>query len=289
MNWRHLIKNVRHPLKAYLRNPYHLVKNILWRWQPSTSTEKHIFVVGAPRSGTTLLQVLLGNHSACCTWEAETAAFTWQNVFISQRGIFGLEPSRVEKLFEENADLVAFFDAAAHAFRSERGGQILVEKTPQHILQTAFLVEHFPRSTVIHIHRDGRDCYRSARSASIPHGESVDEFARYWAKCIRARLSVNTEQVVDIAYEDLVSAPEKELVLLMQAVGLPFEEEQLSMTRRAEDPRAHHDKFDRLNRSIDASSVGQWKDELNQTEIQEFERIAGKQLKSLGYDLAISR
>ena len=288
MNWTHLVKNARYPLKNYLRNPQHLVKNVTWRWNPSRSSEQHLFVVGAPRSGTTLLQVLLGNHSACCTWEGETKAFTWQNTFTAQRNIFGLTPSRVETFFDECRDLVAFFDACAREFRRERNARILVEKTPQHVHQTAFLVEHFPQSTVVHIHRDGRDCYCSARSTSIPHGETVEEFARYWSKCTQARLDVQSDQIVDVAYEAFVSSPRDELSAIMRAVGLPFEENQLSREQRAADPRAQVDKFDRLDRTIDASSVGTWTRELDRSDLRTFERIAGPQLEALGYDRALS-
>jgi hypothetical protein len=288
MNWTHLTKNVRHALKAYARNPQDLVKNVTWRWAPSRSSEQHIFVVGAPRCGTTLLQVLLGNHSACCTWEGETKTFTWQNIFTSQRDIFGLKASRVETFFDECRDLVAFFDACAREFRRERDARVLVEKTPQHVLQTAFLVEHFPESTVVHIHRDGRDCYCSARSASVPHGEAIEEFARYWSKCTQARLDVQSDQIVDLAYEALVSSPRDELKPIMQAVGLQFEEHQLSQKQRAADPRAQADMFKRLSRSIDASSVGKWTEELDRDELRVFERIAGSQLEALGYERSLS-
>ena len=288
MNWIHLIRNVRHPFKDYLRNPYHVAENVRWRWRPGTSTERHIFVIGAPRSGTTLLQLLLGNHPACCTWEAETAVFTWQNIFTSQQKIFGLESSRVSDFFRECSDVVEFFDACAREFRLERGGQVLVEKTPQHIFRTQFLLKHFPQSSVVHIHRDGRDCYCSARSASIPHGETPKEFARYWSKCIQARLDASAEQVVDVSYESLVASPKEELGRIMQSVGLSFDEQQLLSSRRAEDPRTENDKFARLGQKIDASSRGRWKEELDRYELQTFEQIAGQQLNALGYDLSTS-
>ena len=286
MNWTHLLQNVRHPLEAYLRNPSHVVENVRWRWNPSTSSDRHLFVVGAPRSGTTLLQILLGNHPACCTWEAETAVFTWQNVFTSQQGIFGLEASRVANFFRDCGDIVEFFDACARESKRKRGGQILVEKTPQHVLRTEFLVEHFPESSVVHIHRDGRDCYCSARTASIPHGETVEEFARYWSKCIRARLDVTSETVIDVSYDSLVTDPKEELEVIMESLDLSLDERQLSLERRADDPRSQADKFARLGEAIDASSQGRWREELNRSEVQAFEGIAGQQLEALGYDLA---
>jgi hypothetical protein len=122
MNWTHLFQNVRHPLKAYLRNPHHIIENVRWRWAPSTSSDRHVFVVGAPRSGTTLLQILLGNHPACCTWEAETAVFTWQNVFTSQKEIFGLEASHINELFRDCGDIVEFLMPVPVRSSVEGGG-----------------------------------------------------------------------------------------------------------------------------------------------------------------------
>lgn len=284
MSWIHLVRNLRRPLRSYLRNPRHVVKNIRWRWNPSTSSERHIFVVGAPRSGTTLMQMLIGNHPKC-VYDGETGVFKYRNIFEEQKQIFGLDPEFVESKFRECSDIVEFFDICARNFKNLSGGKYLVEKSPAHIFRTRFLIDNFVESFVVHIYRDGRDCFCSARSASIPHGDSVEDYAKYWNQCVRSRLSVASDRIVDVAYESLVEHPEKELKRIMQIVGLSLDEQQLSVEQRAEDPRAQREKFDRLGTAIDASSQGRWVEELDRAEVHAFERIAGQQLKRLGYKL----
>ncbi|MCS3662349.1 hypothetical protein GGP68_003790 [Salinibacter ruber] len=87
-------------------------------------------------------------------------------------------------------------------------------------------------------------------------------------------------------YESLVTAPEEELRDIMRSLDLSLDERQLSLERRADDPRAQADKFARLGEAIDASSQGRWREELDRPEVQAFEGIAGQQLEALGYDLA---
>lgn len=170
MDLEYLTDHLQYPLRSYLRNPSHIAKNILWRWQSERSEKQHVFVVGAPRSGTTLLQVLIASHSRFCTWEGETKMFTWQNTFAANANNLGLDRSFVEQEFERQTNLVDFFDACVEQFRGTRSEERFVEKTPQHIRHTRFLANHFPNAHIVHIYRDGRDCYCSARRAEIPRG-----------------------------------------------------------------------------------------------------------------------
>ena len=104
MDLEYLKNHLRYPLQSYLRNPSHVAKNILWRWQSGSSEKQHVFVVGAPRSGTTLLQVLIASHSRFCTWEGETQMFTWQNTFAANANTLGLDRSLVEREFGRSID-----------------------------------------------------------------------------------------------------------------------------------------------------------------------------------------
>jgi hypothetical protein len=66
-------------LFSYLAQPKHLIRNIKLRILKSKSDLNVVFVVGAPRSGTTLIRASISSHSKCHTVQTETALFTWNN------------------------------------------------------------------------------------------------------------------------------------------------------------------------------------------------------------------
>ena len=74
-----------------------------------------------------------------------------------------------------------FFDACVIEDSDGDAGKRFVEKTPQHILHLPFILKWFPQAQVIHLVRDGRDCYCSSKiNIDIPQNKSAKEFASYW-------------------------------------------------------------------------------------------------------------
>ena len=210
--------------------------------------------------------------------------FTWRDTFSTTANHLGLNEKVIEQHVREQNNLVDFFDACVETFLEGRSADRLVEKTPQHVRHTQFLANHFPNADIVHIYRDGRDCYCSARKAQIPRGGDLQRFARYWRTCIEARRGVDADQIVDVSYEELTRQPAETVDWIMEALGDEMEPEQLDSSRRAEDQRADVPKFHKLGRSIDTSSQKRWMDELSPEEVRQFERIAGDQLAALGYE-----
>ena len=58
---------------TYLKSPSEILRNVRWRLNCSVSQEPVVFVVGAPRSGTTLLQRMLSLHDQLFSIQGETA------------------------------------------------------------------------------------------------------------------------------------------------------------------------------------------------------------------------
>ena len=221
-----------------------------------------VFVVGAPRSGTTLIQTRIAAHSGFASIQRETGFF--RPDFYS-RGL--------GKSFSNWGGLVKNFEAFVKTNADEL---TFVEKTPQHVKNLRWLLRYFPNARVIHVFRDPRDCLASAQTnKNIKHYESPRKFALYWNSCIKSRFQVAVQhpRVKDISYEQLVSRPSEILAEIMIFLGAGLENQQL---KNVWDRRASNIAFHRLQQTIDDRSVGQWKNTLDLEAAEDTWRVSGR-------------
>ena len=154
------MKSLQVILGSYIKAPHQVFRNISWHRPKTVSDHRMIFVLGAPRSGTTLMERILHAHSRLFSAQKETGLLSPRNIF--SRDHFGLSTEDNKRLFSESCDVIDFLTRAAILLESRNEGRILIEKTPQHVLRLGFLVKHFPNARFIHVVRDGRDGYCSA-------------------------------------------------------------------------------------------------------------------------------
>ena len=214
-------------INQFLKHPSHLPKNIIWRFPKSKSTKRHIFVLGAPRSGTTLVKLILGAHQNLSGPGYETAFFMYKDIFSFSFG--GVSNVTMEKLREKAHDIVEFFDLFSEEALKQYGGTRFIEKTPPHVLRLDFLVKYFPSSNFINIFRDGRDAYCSARRhVNVIQGSNIKRYAKYWKKCIESRLKLGEHpNIIDVKYEELSTNPEKIVKEIMDFLKEDFDIRQL--------------------------------------------------------------
>jgi len=244
------------------------------------ATERVVFVVGSPRSGTTFLA-----------------------------GAVGAQPGFVDlgevKPLKANVDrwMSLEEDEAARELRStvERVRRLAfvrdlrpVEQTPELSFVVGAAVRAYPRSTVLHIVRDGRDvvCSLLAKGwlrereghddARKPFGvhprawvepERRDEFtsapeaaraAWAWRRYLSAARAA-PEHTLEIRYEDIAADPWAAASLI--AARLETDPEPLAEALAA----------------VHGRSVGRWRRDLTAEQVADVEREAGPLLRELGY------
>lgn len=277
-----------------LCNPLKIGKNILWRYNSSISLEPHVFVVGAPRSGTTLMFSILASHPAFSSISCETFFFVPRDVFnqrnydrLYQYG--GLEKQKVTNLLNCSKNLVDFYDRFTSLLIQRDGKKRFVEKTPFHALYLNFLTRHFPQAKFINMIRDGRDCYVSNnRLDSDPHfHKCIVKFSKTWRDFIkiRNRLS-NQNQILDIKYEELTQNPLQAINRVMNFISEDFLDSQINHNYFARTKMFNGESgHERLTQPIKPNSIGKWKEQMSEEEISIFHRIAGRELQTLGYNI----
>lgn len=272
-------------INSYLKYFHLIPKNIYWRLNNKESDLKCVFILGTPRSGTTLLQKIIEAHSDFFSIQSESAIFSFQNIFDKKRKHFNLSDRDLKDLIKISSSQVEFFKNAVVHLKNNNN-KTFVEKTPQHINRMKSLMRYFPNSKFVVIVRDGRDCYCSAKKHPyIPQSSSVSRFAKYYAKCINSAIkNYNKLNCYTIYYEKLVTNPIEELKKLMIFLESNFEESQIDSTAFKKDKRAKQIEFRKLNEPISTQSIKKYKHEMSPSEIITFNKITSKQLEFHGYD-----
>lgn len=111
--------------------------------QPTVS-----FIVGSPRSGTTLLGNILDLHPHLAQW--------YEPIFVLDR-YFQDAPNDRRIAQDATPKIAAQISEAFRRYRSHRRARMVVSKSPDASLKVAFLNQIFPNARYIHILRDGRD------------------------------------------------------------------------------------------------------------------------------------
>lgn len=258
------------------------------------------FVIGAPRSGTTMLQMALNRHSKIVI-PPETAFFTL--LTRSQSGQ-ALHWRRIEKdlnvtLPDKPAQLKAGLKAAsvfqqlltgyAAGIGKPCGDLVFGEKSPEHQRRVSLIQKTFPDAKFVLIFRDGRDVACSLTKVPFMPGDLHVGFElwRHYFRIQRQLRDILADKLCVVQYETLVNNPEAELNRIQEFLGLPAESTVATGAGNKSGIPNHEVSFkERAMQPISTSRSGNWKTELTSRQIEILEARGGKELTELGYELS---
>lgn len=196
-----------------------------------------IFIVGMHRSGTTLLERILGGHSKV-TDGGESYAFSAQIKWATDHNFVGA-------LDEEALRRSAAINYAALAERyltgirsRAQGKPFITEKLPSNFLNVGLIARALPQARFLHMVRDPMDtCFSNLRTLFLHAGgytyeqtEMAEYFLGYqalmahWHRALPGR-------VMDVSYAALVDDPERVAREVFAHCGLEFEAGALDIDR----------------------------------------------------------
>jgi len=243
--------------------------------------EQPIFLVGAERSGTTVLRLMLSHHPD----------ITWLNEF----------EYAVDFILDKNEwpQLKQYYDWL-DVHRIFRASQLTINQNLSYPeLINDFLVQHrdrsqksivgatvhrhfdrllriWPNARFIHLLRDGRDVARSTIgmgwAGNVWAGvERWIEAEELWSTLQEA---VPAERRVDVTYESLISNPPQELTRICEFIGVNYSPSMMNYIQQT--------TYD----TPDPKYIAQWRRKLSEREIQLVEARIADMLATRGYELS---
>jgi hypothetical protein len=279
----------------------------------ATSTQP-VFVVGCPRSGTTLLYHMLLSSGAFAGYPFESDTFRilgpkFPNLksLKSRRSLLefwlqsengtqsGLTRSDVEqRVFVECHNIGDFLRIVMEEMCRKQGRPRWAEKTPDHTLYLHQIKKFIPDALIVHIVRDGRDAALSlanfGRIAPFVCGPASKllSFGLYWKWMVRSARAAGQRigrDYYELHYEQLVQNPRDTLARLGKVIGFDFDYDQI-LQSGVGSVRQPDTSFREQVSSEGFSPVNRWMRQCSAHELAIFEALVGDCLEETGYKLA---
>ena len=195
-----------------------------------------VFVVGLPRTGTTLAERILACHSSI---ESIGESFCLQrSIQRASRASAtrGMTPDVISAAANANMQGIARDYLQAIDYR-RRGNALFIEKFPENFLYLGFIARAFPNARIVLLNRNPMDtCFALFKQSFFRYAYSLDDVGRYyvahhrlhehWKRTLGSR-------VIELHYEELVTDQENQTRLLLERLGLPFETACLAFEKNA--------------------------------------------------------
>lgn len=193
-----------------------------------------IFIVGMPRTGTTLLERMLGRHSKVAS-AGELLDFG-QLLAAATRKAHAANPDCTMPEASLRIDFAALGrDYMACAREAAGGSAVFIDKMPVNYIYCGMIRKALPNARILHLVRDPMDScyavYKTLFNQAYHFSYDFDELAGYYATyhhTMQHWHEVMPGEILDVHYEDLVTDTEAQARHVLAWCGLDWEDAVLS-------------------------------------------------------------
>ncbi len=272
-----------------------------------------VFVLGSPRSGTTLLYDMLLSAGGFAVYLAESNVFnllaprfgdlssrtTRERLLEAWLGsklyrATGLDAEHIRRqILRDCSNPGDFLRIVMNEVCNSQGAQRWAENSPEAMLYLPLIKQLIPDALVVHIIRDGRDVATSlgqlqyVRPFPWERRYSVVGCGLYWEWIVQQGRKWGQSEgkdYLEVHFEDLLARPQETLDQIGRFIGQPLDYETIQ--------RVAYGSVSKPNSSFRANDpntrfnpVGRWKTSFSTQELNRFERLVGNTLQELGYAL----
>lgn len=268
------------------------------------------FIVGAPRSGTTLLASLLNRHSNVAIgpesqFYTQFIPWNWAHripetyeelvdsaIAFQRIADFGLDRDQLLRHFKlYELSFANLLRAIMEVYAMRQSKLHPGEKSPLHLEHVPTLLDQFPGSKVIYILRDGRDVVRSLLEVPWAAPRNPRRFQRFcmrWNDAVEAMIHYEKTLPPDrfriVRFEDLLRQPKSELQKMCSFIGEEFEPTQLEPAQSSNVvPEWEKDWKNKAAEMLDPSRIEAWRKSSNRKQIWVMNSMMGTMLERVGY------
>lgn len=243
----------------------HLIEGLLKSTPPSAGVktpgaERPIFIVGLPRSGTTLVEQILAAHSSLVATD-ELPYMERIALELERSGGYGQKLSSLSA--EQAAGFRARYIREVKQHVQQEGARI-IDKNPNNFLHIGLIRRLMPEALIINLQRDIRDnafsIYRQFFSVGHDYSarfEDIETYAGQYLRIMSHWLDHYPDAIRVQSYEDLVTDPDTQIAELLEFCGLESEPacfEFYNSRQAVKTPSAGQ-----VSRPMYTSSIGQWR------------------------------
>lgn len=265
-----------------------------------------VFVVGVPRSGTTLVSAMLAAHPRIAIapethfvshfvhrdggdpvgGPADFHAF-WADVvggnWFADVGVAGAELKQRILQSDRRPDYRTIFRHLLESYATKAGKVRCGEKTPDHERYIDLLKAWYPAARIVYVIRDPRAVAASMSQVPWRHG-GVDRVAYRWRESIgRLHQYEDDPCLLTVRYESLVSDPQGQLERLCRFLGEDYNPRMLAFNRHAEALIAGRPWKKNARQPLNGDSLDRWRSVLTPSQVMLVEHIAGRAMEGQGY------
>ncbi len=224
----------------------------------------HVFLVGFPRSGTTLLDVVLEGHPDVVSLEEGKLLLDGVREFMNA-------PSDLDRLMRANTASLEPARAAYWRLVASAGidvaGKVFVDKHPFNTVKLPLIARLFPRAKILFACRDPRDvvlsCFRHRFQMSAPTYEllSMPGAARYYDAVMALAVCLTSALTLDmclVRHEDVVIEFRREMRRVCSYLGLEWMPEMGDFALRSKNRGVLTPSTAQLVRGLNTEGIGQW-------------------------------
>jgi hypothetical protein len=280
----------------------------------SARSRAPVFVLGSPRSGTTLLYDMLLSAGGFAVYLAESNVFNllaprfgdlgvrsnrerlldaWLNSKLFRAS--GLDSSQIrERVLEQCQNGGDFLRIVMEEICAAQGMTRWAENSPEGMLYLPQIKRQIPNALFVHILRDGRDVATSlARRRFVRpfpwedrHGlmgcglywEWMVEQGRNFGKSVAA-------DYMEVHFEQLVSSPQETMDRIGRFIDQPIDYELIQRAAYGSVAKPNTSFYQEADKT-DFNPVGRWKKSFSTKQLSCFEQLVGPTLIKLGYEPA---
>jgi LPS sulfotransferase NodH len=270
--------------------------------------KQFLLIIGAPRSGTTWLQAMVGAHPLICTTD-ELKLFdfftgpwakSWESLLRLQKDGRGARRHGLTGVWSEDEFrhfLREFLERVyTRVLERKPEAMVILDKTPGYSEYVEHINWLIPQAKFIHLIRDGRDVVVSLQAASQGWGElwapnKVESAAFLWKSALLAARKGQqyTGRYMEVRYEELLTNGAQILSSIFDFVGVPakavnaaaiFQDHQFQKMKQE---GAGVQDFGLPKEFFRKGQAGDWQNALSPQQRYFINEIAGDLLGELGY------